>query len=198
MGIETAIKNLKKNHFDVSRFETAREAADYIDGQLDGRIVGIGGSVSVSELGLYDRLKTHNTVYWHMFDNKTDETMLAACNAEVYITSANAVAETGELLNIDGRGNRLAGTLMQKDKVFIIVGQNKFAPDFSQALERAKNVAAPQNCKRLEKKTPCAEGGKCYDCSAPDRICNALLVLWRKPYWCRSMEVVIVDEELGY
>jgi Uncharacterised ACR, YkgG family COG1556. len=197
MSIETAIVNLKRNHFDVSRFETAREAADYIDRKVDARTVGMGGSVTIDELGLYDKLKTHNTVYWHMKE-ETEEAMLDGCNADVYITSANAISEAGEIINIDGRGNRVAGTLMKKQKVYIIVGTNKISADFREAMDRARNVAAPLNCRRLEKKTPCAVAGKCFDCTSPERICNALVVFWRKPTWCESMEVVIVDKELGY
>jgi len=197
MSIETAMDNLKRNHFDVSRFETAREAADYIDRQVDDKTVGIGGSMTVAELGLYDKLRTHNTVYWHMKED-SDEVRLAACNAEVYVTSANAISESGEIVNIDGHGNRVAGTLMKKQKVYIIVGTNKIVPDYREAMDRARNVAAPLNCRRLERKTPCAVAGKCFDCTSPERICNALVVFWRKPTWCESMEIVIVDKDLGY
>ncbi len=198
MDIEKLEKNLCKKGFDFAHFQTGAEAADYIAASLSGKSVGIGGSMTVQQLGLYEKLRENNLVIWHLADGKTDEIMLDACNAEVYITSANAVSEQGDILNIDGRGNRLAGTLLRKEKVYIIIGSNKLAPDFEAALERARNVAAPANCKRLGTKTPCAAAGHCFDCQSPERICNALLVFWRKPYWCDSMEVVLVDEELGY
>ena len=195
--MEKTIEKLRKNGFEVTRFATGAEAADYIGRSLRGKTVGIGGSMTVRGLGIYDRIKDENTVFWHMIE-PGDETMVKASSAQVYITSANAISEEGYILNIDGRGNRVAGTLMQKEKVYLIVGKNKLCGSFDEALERARNVAAPQNAARLEKKTPCAVGGHCYDCSSPDRICSALVVLWRRPGWCESMEIVLIDEDLGF
>lgn len=195
--MEKTIEKLRKNGFEVSHFASAAEAAEHICQNLHGKTVGIGGSMTVGALGIYDRLKEDNAVYWHLME-PGDETMHSASNAEVYITSANAVSEEGYILNIDGRGNRVAGTLMKKEKVFVVVGKNKFCGAFPEALERARNTAAPQNAKRLNCKTPCAVSDRCFDCQSPDRICSALVVLWRKPFWSQSMEVVVIDEELGY
>lgn len=195
--MEKTIKNLRKNGFEVTRFQNGAEAAAYIGQSLSGKTVGIGGSMTVRGLDIYDRVKDNNTVFWHMV-TPGEETMVQASTAEVYITSANAISEEGYIINIDGRGNRVSGTLMKKDKVYLIVGTNKLCGPFHEALERARNVAAPLNAKRLERKTPCAVGGRCYDCASPDRICSALVVLWRKPLWCESMEIVLIDEELGF
>jgi len=195
--MEKTIENLRKNGFDVSLFATSREAAEYIGRTLRGKTVGIGGSMTVRGLNIYDHIKDHNTVFWHMVE-PGDETMVKASSAEVYITSANAISREGYILNIDGRGNRVAGTLMKKDKVYLIVGKNKLCGPLPEALERARNIAAPMNAARLEMKTPCAATGSCHDCRSPERICNALVVLWRKPFWCESMEVVLIDEELGF
>lgn len=197
MNFEKLQKNLEKRGYTVSRFATAAEAVDHIDAATDGRTIGIGGSMTVTQMGLYDRLVSHNEIFWHHKDMR-DEVMLDACNAEVYITSANGISENGDIINIDGRGNRVAGTLMKKDKVYIIVGTNKIAPDFESAMDRARNIAAPKNSQRLDKKTPCAVGGRCYDCAAAERICSALVVFWQKPFWAKEMEVVVIDEELGY
>lgn len=196
-SLEKTFENLRKNGFEVTSFATAEEAAAYIGTALKGKTVGIGGSMSVRALNIYDRIKDDNTVYWHMVV-PGDETMMQASSAEVYITSVNAISEEGFLVNIDGRGNRLAGTLMKKDKVYLVVGKNKFSGNLSEAVDRARQIAAPKNAVRLETKTPCAVTGQCRNCSSPDRICNALLVLWRKPFWCESMELVVVDEELGF
>lgn len=195
--MEKTIERLRKNGFEVTHFATGREAADYIGRELRGKTVGIGGSMTVRELNIYDRIRENNTVLWHMIE-PGEETMAKASAAEVYIASVNAISEEGYLLNIDGRGNRVAGTLMKKDKVYLIAGKNKLCGPFPEALERARNVAAPKNAARLEMKTPCAVGGHCYDCASPDRICSALVVLWHKPGWCKSMEIVLVDEELGF
>ena len=195
--MEKTIENLRRNGFEVTRCADAAEAADYIAGILHGKTVGIGGSMTVRELGVYDRIKDDNTVYWHMIV-PGDETLVSASNAEVYITGVNAVSEEGYLINIDGRGNRVAGTLMKKERVILVAGKNKLCGPFAEALDRARNVAAPLNAKRLDKKTPCAAGGRCFDCASPDRICNALVVLWKRPLWCERMEVVLIDEELGF
>lgn len=197
MDLEKLQKNLEKKGFSFRRFATGREAAAYLDAAIDGKTVGIGGSMTVTEIGLYPALASHNDVAWHHI-TPGDETMLAACNAQVYITSANGISENGDIINIDGRGNRVAGTLMKKEKVYIIVGVNKIAPDFETALDRARNCAGPKNSARLQKKTPCAAAGHCFDCAAPERICSALVVFWQKPFWAEEMEVVLVDEELGY
>ena len=118
-------------------------------------------------------------------------------NAQVYLTSANALAETGEILNIDGGGNRVASTLFGHEKVYFIIGRNKLAPTYEEALWRARNIAAPKNAQRLKKKTPCAvKGDRCYDCKSPDRICRALVTLW-EPMMGMETEILLVDQDLG-
>ena len=196
MAFEAVQKNLEDRGFSVKVFATGREAADYLDSVLDGTSVGIGGSVSVQQLGLSDRLASHNQVFWHWANGP--EELPKAMTAEAYLTSVNGLAETGELLNIDGNGNRVASMLYGHRRVFFLVGKNKLAPTYDEALWRARNVAAPKNAQRLGKKTPCAaKADRCYDCKSPDRICRGLAVLWQ----CMStaeMEVLLVDEELGY
>lgn len=195
--MEKTIEKLRKNGFEVTCFETGAEAAAYIGRNLHGKTVGIGGSMTVRGLNVYDYIKDDNTVFWHMVE-PGDETRVKASSAEVYITSANAISSEGYIINIDGQGNRVAGTLMKKEKVYLIVGKNKLCGTFDEALERARNIAAPLNAKRLERKTPCVAGGRCYNCASPERICNALVVFWRKPFWCESLEILLIDEELGY
>ena len=108
-----------------------------------------------------------------------------------------AIAETGEIINIDGKGNRLAALAFGKKRVFIVAGVNKLCDDFDSALYRARNVAATQNATRFDVKTPCKIDGKCHDCRSPQRICNALLVLWGPMMEMESVEVVLINEELG-
>ena len=147
--------------------------------------------------GLFDKLcAVGNEVFWH-WKNPGVETLMKENEAEVYICSANAIAETGEILNIDGNGNRLAGLSFGKKRVFIVAGTNKICPDFDSALYRARNVAAVQNAKRFPCNTPCKIDGVCHDCRTPDHICNALLVLWGPTGLMQSVEVVLIDEELG-
>ena len=197
MDIKKTEENLKKRRFEVSIFKSRDEAADYITGAISGKTVGIGGSMTIKELGLYEKLKGHNDVIWHWVDTEPGANARATA-ADVYLTSANAVAETGEIINIDGGGNRVSATLFAKEKVYIIIGINKIAPDFNAAMWRARNIAAPQNAKRLNRNTPCAvNGDRCYDCSCDDRICNGLVVLWGNMLGVGSTEVVIIEEGLG-
>ncbi len=194
-------KNLEALEYTVSCFETAAEASEYLTGAIQNTTVGFGGSMTLKELGLYEKLGETNKVYWHWIlpDGMTqDDARAHARNTEVYLSSANGIAETGEIVNIDGNGNRVAETLFGHKKVYIIVGKNKIAPDYDGALWHARNVASPKNAQRMQKKTPCAvKGDKCYDCKSPDRICRGLVVLWKKPM-AAEYEVVLINEDLGY
>ncbi|MBO4915814.1 MAG: lactate utilization protein [Oscillospiraceae bacterium] len=192
---------LEARRFKVTVFPTGKAAAEYLNEELDGVSIGFGGSVTLRELGLYDSLSAHNTVFshWNVPEGKTAADMRRiAMGTDVYLTSVNALAETGELINIDGTGNRTAGTLFGHKKVYFVIGRNKLAEDYDKALWRARNVASPKNAQRLGANTPCAEkGDRCYDCKSPGRICRALVVLWEALNGCET-EVVLVDEELGY
>ena len=195
MNIEKAIRNLEGRGYTVKHFATGAEAASYLDEQIRDTSVGIGGCKTADQLGLYELLKEHNTVYWHWREPGM-ETLQKANAAPVYITSANAISEDGEILNIDGRGNRLAGQVFGKKKLYIVAGTNKLCPDFDAALKRARNVAAVLNCRRFDAKTPCKIDDTCHDCRAPGRICRALLVLW-EPMMDMESEVVLIDDDRG-
>lgn len=192
--IEKLRKNLEDRGIQSSYFATAQAAADYLDQQIDGTTVGIGGSMTVKVMGLYPRLSAHNQVAWHWEGDSLEE----AAKTEVYLTSANGVAETGELINIDGNCNRIASSVYGHKRVYFVVGINKIEPDYDRALWRARNVAAPKNAQRLGRKTPCAvKGDRCYDCRSPERICRGLSVIWGRPTPVETMEVVLIGEELG-
>lgn len=200
MDFSRVKENLEKRGFTVRVFETAAAAADYLDAAIDGKTVGFGGSITLQQMGLAERLESHNTLFWHwkVEDGATPaEALRAAHSAEVYLTSVNGLAESGEIINIDGTGNRVAAMLYGHKKVYFVVGSNKLAPDYESALHRARNIAAPMNAKRLSRKTPCVEGGRCFDCSSPERICRGLGVLWEK-MGGSDMEVILIDEVLGY
>lgn len=196
MGLERAIRNLESRGFRVSHFSSSADAAKYIAAGINGKTVGIGGSKTIEALGLYEKLAESNTVFWH-WKTPGRETLKSASLADIYLSSANAISEEGEIFNIDGTGNRLAGTLFGHEKVFIIAGTNKLAPDFDTALKRARNEAAVKNCARFGKKTPCQIDGKCHDCRSDERICKALTVLWG-PMNGMETEVVLIDGEFGF
>lgn len=188
-------ENLGRTGITLRCFDTPQQAADYLDGAIDNTTVGFGGSVTVQELDLYPRLKAHNRVFWHWQGDST----AAEADTDVYITSLNAIAATGELINIDGGGNRVSSATFGHRKVIFVAGINKLAATYDQALWRARNIAAPKNAQRLHKSTPCAQkGDRCYDCSSPERICRALSVLWGKPSAIPEMELVLIDAHLGY
>lgn len=195
MDIEKTIKNLKARHFKVQHFASGQEAVDYIAGATHNTTVGIGGSMTVKELGLYEALVKDNDIAWHWI-TPGDETRDAQQTAKVFISSANAISEDGEIINIDGTGNRLAGLVYGRKKIYIVAGTNKIAENFDAALSRARNVAAVENAKRFPCNTPCKLDGKCHDCRSAERICKALLVLW-EPMNGTDTEVILIDENLG-
>lgn len=197
MAWEQLEKSLKWRGFGFTVLPNREAAVTYLDQKIDGTSVGIGGSMTVREMGLYDRLATHNRVAWHMLpDGRIEE----ANRAAVYISSLNAVAETGELINIDGTGNRVSATAYGAKRVYFVVGKNKIAPDFDQALWRARNLAATKNAARFQTDTPCVKQSppRCHDCHSPERICRELLVLWQRPRPVEEMELILIEEDLGY
>ena len=194
-------ENLKALGYRVSVFDTKAQAADYLCDQIQNTTVGFGGSITLREMGLYDRLAETNTVHWHwqpQGDTTVPQTRMLARDTQVYLASVNGLAETGEIINIDGSGNRVAETIFGHKKVYFVVGKNKLAEDYDKALWRARNIAAPKNAQRLGMQTPCAANGdRCYNCKSPARICRALSVLWCAPTGSQY-EVVLVKEDLGY
>ena len=196
MELEQVCKNLQARGFAAQIFPDGQAAADYLDGVIDGTSVGFGGSVTLQEIGAYNRLARHNEVWWHWAGE--NEEREKAMNTEVYLSSVNGLSEGSELINIDGAGNRVASTLYGHKRVYFVVGQNKIAPTYEEALWRARNVAAPKNAQRLGMKTPCAvRADRCYDCKSPERICRGLVVLWR-PMLGVETEVLLVRENLGF
>ena len=129
------------------------------------------------------------------------DTALRTMGRDVFLTSVNALAQTGEMVNIDGTGNRVAASLFGSQEVFFVLGRNKITPDLASAIYRARNVAAPLNSKKNKKSSlnPCAKlEEKCYDCGSPDRICNALTIYYKKMRNMQIMEVIIINEDLGF
>ncbi len=196
MGFETVKKSLENRGFAVHVFSAGREAADYLDAAIDGKSVGFGGSATLDALGLYERLGGHNQVVWH-WRQEDAPARKAAVETDIYLTSVNALAETGELVNIDGVGNRVAATLFGHEKVIFVIGRNKLASTYDQAVWRARNIAAPRRARELGKKTPCAvDCDRCYDCRSPERICRGLVTLFG-PMMGMEAEVILIDENLG-
>lgn len=196
--MEKTGKNLEGRGFRVHRFASGAEAAEFLVQTLHGTSIGIGGSVTIDTLGVYDRLCGSNEVFWH-WKNHAPETRERAGKAETYLCSANGVSENGEIVNIDGFGNRVAGTIYGPERVFLVVGRNKIAPDLNGAIDRARNIAAPLNARRLNRHTPCAVGEpRCHDCRSPEKVCGVMTVFFMPPTSIKEFHVILVDEDLGY
>lgn len=172
-----------------------------------GAAVGFGGSVTTRALGLVEALRgTGHAVFDHWQPGLSrDEILdirLKQVVSDVFLTSANAITLGGEIVNIDGLGNRVAATIFGPKCVIVIVGINKITQNLTEALERSQQVAAVYNASRLNTATPCNSTGECSDCSSPNRICNVTVIQHRRPGWVQpSIEeyhVIVVGEEIGF
>lgn len=210
MDLEKVRRAFKRNRFECSVFETAGEAAEYLDGKIDGETVGFGDSLTLQSMGMYEKLSRHNTVFdVHQINRerdgfeKSNEAFLdlarKAMVTDIFLTSVNGASETGVMVNVDGTGNRVAGSLFGHKKVYFVLGVNKIMPTLEEAIYRARNVTAPKNVLRHGYKCGCSlQGGdRCYDCGAPDRICNVLAIYYKKMRNI-EMEVILINEDLGY
>ena len=196
MDFDAVSKNLERRGYAVRIFPDAQAAAAYLDAALDGKSIGFGGSATLDALNLYDRLAAHNQAVWH-WKQDPDQARKQAMQTDVYLSSANALAVTGEIVNIDGVGNRLAGTLFGHEKVIFVIGRNKIVPSYEEAVRRARNVAAPRRAQQLGRRTPCAvRADRCYDCASPERICRGMTTLWG-PMSGMEAEVLLIDQDLG-
>ena len=210
-NIEKTIKSLESNNYTVKYFENAEDAAKWLDSEIDGEVVGFGDSQTMIKMKLFDRLSSHNTVYDPNQSKGEDvepdgfhELARQALIVDSFLTSVNAMSETGEMINIDGTGNRVAGSLFSHKKIYFVVGTNKIEPSFEKAMWRAKNIASPMNSLKYNLPTPCVahyrKTGeyKCFDCSSPQRICNATVIYHKRMEYLEDAVVVLIDEKLGF
>ena len=200
MDAEKLQRSLRARGWDFKHFATGEEAADYLAGELSGASVGIGGCGTADAIGLYDKLKAVcPDVAWHWKEEDQLAARMRAMTTDAYVCSANAIAETGEIVNIDGMGNRIAATTFGHKRLYIVAGKNKVCPDLESAIHRARNVAAPLRARSMGMNTPCtrSEELKCYDCSAAERICCAMTILMHKMMGMDKCELILIDQDLG-
>ena len=200
-SVKKTIDSLKQNNIKALFFEKEEAAIKYIMNEISPEDkVGIGGSMTISHLGLPDLLKSRgNIVNFHWLEKTPegmDEARIKASHADVYLTSTNALTEKGQLVNIDGVGNRVAAMIFGPKKVFIVCGINKITGDVDSAIKRIKDNAY-KNARRLKLKTPCAATEKCSDCNSPQRMCNVTSIIDKNPNRI-DLNVLIIDKELGY
>ena len=199
MNLEKLKKNVTARGFEFFYAPTAEDAVRHVLEQVQNTSVGIGGSQTIAALGLYDKLLENNEVHWHWKDGLKPEVYQAAAEAEVYLSSVNGIAETGELVNIDGRGNRVAALSYALGKrVFLLAGRNKVCPDLESAIERSRKIAAPLNVPKVPGDRPCNTTKQCFDCRSEARGCCIMQILMFKPIDAKKVELIIIDEDLGY
>lgn len=201
---EKLVGNLKQRHYEAFFCPTAQEAVEKITGMIpEGSSVTWGGSMTIRDMGLTKAL--HNKEGLDIWDRdlassreEAQEIYRRAFYADYYLSSVNAMSEDGEIVNIDGNGNRVAAITFGPKRVILVVGINKVAQNLDAAISRARSLAAPVNMMRFANlNTPCKHDGMCHDCKSPDSICNYIQIM-RNSHPVGRHIVVIVGEELGY
>ncbi len=196
-----AVEVLNKNGFKAQYVPDKVSATEEILKLVDkGATVGLGGSHTLDALNITEVLQKHgNTVFNHQGLSKEEafKVRRQEITADVFMSSSNAITLEGDLINVDGTGNRVAAMIFGPGKVIIVAGANKVVKDEAAGRERIKMLAAPLNAARLNRKTPCTATGMCMDCSSPERICNATTIIHR-PLTCTETYVIIIGEALGY
>jgi L-lactate utilization protein LutB len=185
--------------FAKDKKEAVEEILKYITPQMK---VGVGGSVTLREMGILEKLETQgNVLFNHWKPGLSKEEILqirkAQMTCDLFLSSANAVTLNGELVNIDGIGNRVNSSVFGPGKVILVAGVNKIVDDVEEAIKRIKNVSAPLNARRLNIDVPCAKVGRCVDCNSPNRICRVVVIHERRPS-LTDMLIILVGEELGF
>lgn len=195
---QTVIKGLESRnmsgYFAADKEEAVKQALQLIG---EGSSVAMGGCQSAHDIGLIEALQEGNYHYIDRSKLTPREGLLAAYDADVFLSSANAMTSDGILVNIDGNSNRVSCIAQGPKKVVFIVGMNKVCSDLDEAMKRARNVAAPANAQRFEVKTPCKVTGKCSDCKSPDTLCCQFLITRYSRHEGR-IHVILVNDMLGY
>ncbi|MBN1277056.1 MAG: lactate utilization protein [Deltaproteobacteria bacterium] len=200
---QKCVKNLTEHGFDAHFVQTVEQARELALKIVNGcKTFGFGGSSTVREIGILEELKGRgDTIHDHWQDGLTNEQILdirlLQGRCDCFFCSANAVSLTGEIINVDGAGNRTAAMSFGPKKVIIIAGMNKVTPDIESSLRRVREIAGPMRAKSLGLETPCAETGICIDCNSPQRICRITAILHRRPS-LTDVSVILINRELGF
>lgn len=197
------IENLKKRHMTGYYCKTPEEAVSLASSLIKkGSSVSWGGTMTISEIGMMDALRSREDLT--LLDRSTaqnqeevEKIYRQVFSADSYIMSTNAITLDGELLNIDGTGNRVAALIYGPKQVIILAGMNKVCKDLEEAMTRVRNIASPPNCIRLNKKTPCAVTGVCGNCLSEDCICNQI-VTTRNSRDPERIKVILIEGSWGY
>lgn len=204
--IKKCQQNFQKNHFNFIIVETPEEAKKMILEEFIPKrkikTASWGDSMTVLETEILEELeKSPNITFIQTFNNQISRKEIIqrrrdALTVDLFIAGSNALTENGQLVNLDGLGNRIAPMIFGPEYVIIIVGKNKIVSDISEAMNRIRNIAAPLNARRHHLKTPCVYTGKCMDCQDPNRICNAWSII-EKSNPPGRITIILIKKELG-
>ena len=205
--LQKTLNSLRANGFDARIAKNRIEAKELVLSSISkGTVVGAADSATIRQLGIIEELERHGFQVLNPFTREltTDPAKTVArdnisrqmFSCDVLVAGTNAITTDGKLVNVDAVGNRVASMIFGPRKVFIIAGRNKIVSSVEEALYRIKNVIAPFHAGTKKFATPCAQTGKCSDCSAPKRICSVTTIVEKKP-WRTDVSLVLVDEDLG-
>lgn len=198
---EQLVRNLRSRHFEAYYCDTREQALEKaLELIPKGVTVGWGGAMSAKQIGLLDAMNNgdYDAIDRDRTPNREErvKAMKRCLLADVFITGANALSVDGQMVNIDGNGNRVAPIVYGPDSIIVIAGMNKVMDTLDAAIIRARTVAAPMNMQRFDLQTPCQVTGTCADCKSPDCICNQILIT-RNSKPAGRIKIVLVGEELG-
>lgn len=196
------IKNLEKRNMEGYYFEDSKSCVSAIINMIpEGSKISWGGSMTLEETGLMDALrqKDYNLIDRTLAKNEKEsrELYAKAVMSDYFFMSTNAMTYDGELVNIDGKGNRVSCLIQGPSHVFILVGRNKLTATVESAYERIRNVASPANAIRLERDLPCGLTGRCHNCLSNECFCNQIVITRRNGQVGR-IKIFLINEDLGY
>lgn len=205
--LQKTLRNLTANGFDARIAKNSVEAKELVLSSISkGAVVGAADSATIRQLGIIEELENHGFQVLNPFTREltTDPARTVARDdisrqmffCDVLIAGTNTVTTSGELVNVDAVGNRVASMIFGPRRVFIVAGRNKIVRDVEEALYRIKNVIAPFHARTKKFATPCARTGKCCNCSAPKRICSVITIMEKKP-WRTDISIILVEEDMG-
>ena len=204
-NIDKVLAALQKNGFLAEKFATMDEAkAAMLSLISEKESIGMGGSMTIQNGGVLDALLDRaqplftTMVKAERTAEEISDIRRKALQADWFLSSSNAITEQGELLNIDGIGNRIAGLIYGPKKVLVIAGQNKLTKNFNAAMKRIKTEACGKNARRLSRTTPCAQDDRCHNCDTPDRMCNTVVWTQRPNSWHTEFHIYIIEEDWGF
>lgn len=201
--VQRTLEGLRNNNMWACYVPDREQALCKVEELLhQGDTVACGGSMSLFEAGVIDLLRQPRYRFLDRYApgltrEQIEEIYIDAFRADVYLTSTNAVTETGALYNVDGNSNRVAALLYGPRSVIVVAGINKLVRNLDEAVQRVRETAAPANAIRLDCKTPCTKSGRCMDCGGDNRICCSYVVSAKQRKKDR-VKVILVGEELGY